>query len=205
MIFVFGSQEDGAHHRGAAVQAVARYRAVIGCGAGRQNDAYAIPVKDAQGEPLPLAQVQQHVETFLAYAATLPHIQFRVTAIGCEDGSFRPEDIAPLFKRAPANCDLPYVFLTVHAGLSNPLLQRRLERTEGAATEAVRMLAERFGGVLEDRSDALCVAMADCYRRLRGMEGDEFVADWLLAALREVMVHNDDALLPPTPSTAGQH
>ena len=110
-IFVFGSNERGAHGKGAALFAK-RYRgAVYGQAEGLQGDSYAIPTKDAGLRPLPLTAIEIYVERFLSFAAAHPTLIFTVTPIGCGLAGYAASDIAPMFQDAPANCQLPASFL----------------------------------------------------------------------------------------------
>lgn len=127
-IFVFGSNLAGRHGRGAAYRARMKHGAIYGQGQGRQGDSYAIPTKDGRDgkslapryQALPLWQIHQHVETFLAYARAHPELQFEVTAIGCGLAGYTPAQIAPMFAEAPLNCQLPGEFLSVIAAPTTP-------------------------------------------------------------------------------------
>ena len=109
-IFVFGSNTAGRHGKGAALAAKKFHGAIYGQGEGRQGDAYAIPTKDGKLRILPLWAIRIGVDRFLDYARANPALQFRVTAIGTGLAGYSPDEIAPLFKDAPANCHLPLVF-----------------------------------------------------------------------------------------------
>lgn len=109
-VFVFGSNEAGRHGKGAALFARQRCGAIYGQGEGYQGNAYAIPTKDAHLRTLPLDIVRAYVERFKAFAASRPDLRFEVTPIGCGLAGYAPQDIAPLFADAPANCDLPPSF-----------------------------------------------------------------------------------------------
>lgn len=106
-IFVFGSNLAGRHGRGAALHAKQFFGAVYGQGHGLQGRSYAIPTKDARLNVLPLAEIRQHVETFKAFAVSRPDLKFRVTAIGTGLAGYAHADIAPMFRGAPENCELP--------------------------------------------------------------------------------------------------
>lgn len=106
-IFVFGSNLAGIHGAGAARFAVQHHGAIYGQGVGLQGQSYAIPTKDQRIRTLPLAAIQVHVEAFKTFAALHPELQFQVTRIGCGLAGYHDRDIAPLFKGAPANCELP--------------------------------------------------------------------------------------------------
>ena len=105
--FVFGSNFDGRHGKGAALYAKLNYGAVYGVGVGRTGNAYAIPTKDGQLRALPLTIIKQYVDGFVEYAKANPDLDFNVTRIGCELAGYADEQIAPMFKKSPKNCTLP--------------------------------------------------------------------------------------------------
>lgn len=106
-VFVFGSNLAGIHGAGAARTARDRYGARVGVGEGPTGRAYAIPTKDEQIRSLPLSEIAAHVRHFLKYAAEQADEVFAVTKIGCGYAGYREEQVAPLFRYAPPNCELP--------------------------------------------------------------------------------------------------
>jgi hypothetical protein len=110
VIFVFGSNLAGRHGKGAAKDAVAHHGAVYGQGSGLQGNSYAIPTKDYQLRPLPLADIALHVEKFKRFAALNPRLRFMLTPIGCGRAGYTPAEIAPMFAGSPPNVDLPPEF-----------------------------------------------------------------------------------------------
>lgn len=106
-IFVFGSNLAGRHGKGAALYARQHYGARYGDGIGRTGNAYAIPTKDASLRTLPLESIRNCVEGFLTYARANPELDFLVTAIGTGLAGYPHERIAPMFRDAPPNCELP--------------------------------------------------------------------------------------------------
>ena len=108
-IFVFGTNYDGVHGAGAARAAAGLYGAKRGVSFGRQGRSYGIPTKakwsDATG--ISLHDIRAYVQKFLDYANGHPDLVFAVTRIGCGYAGYTDEDIAPFFKNAPLNCDLP--------------------------------------------------------------------------------------------------
>lgn len=106
-VFVFGSNFQARHGKGAALEAKRHWGAKNGVQVGRQGNAYAIPTKDLRWGPLPIEDIEGYVEDFKRYALVLPHLTFLVTAIGTGLSKFTHEEIAPLFKGAPKNCVLP--------------------------------------------------------------------------------------------------
>lgn len=107
MIFVFGSNLAGRHGKGAALTARLKYGAVQGEGIGPTGDAYAIPTKDKDLNPLPLHIIAYYIGGFVAYATLHPHLKFKVTRVGCGLAGYRDEQIAPFFRVCPDNCELP--------------------------------------------------------------------------------------------------
>ena len=106
-IFVFGSNLAGRHGKGAALYARKHHGAVYGKALGRMGTAYAIPTKDENLLALPLDRIRAYVDEFLVYATQNPDLKFRVTAIGTGLAGYGHEEIAPMFGRAPNNCNLP--------------------------------------------------------------------------------------------------
>lgn len=106
-VFVFGSNLAGRHGAGAALDAKNEHGAIYGQGWGRQGKSFAIPTKDYRLKPLPLDAIAIHVRGFLQYARMQKNIIFDVTRIGCGYAGYTDTDIAPLFKGAPSNCELP--------------------------------------------------------------------------------------------------
>jgi hypothetical protein len=115
MIFVFGSNLAGRHGKGAALYARQQHGAVYGHGVSLQGNSYAIPTKDEQLNTLPLEQIAGYVEQFKAFALSHPELMFQVTAIGCGLAGYKPQQIAPMFAGAPANCVLSEEFRLVLA------------------------------------------------------------------------------------------
>lgn len=108
-VFVFGSNREGRHGAGAALSAVLAHGAIYGQAEGLQGASYAIVTKELRQSkpPVTLAEVAKGVDKFIRFASIHPHLEFNVTKIGCGLAGFREEQIAPLFKKAPENCNLP--------------------------------------------------------------------------------------------------
>lgn len=106
-VFVFGSNRLGIHGKGAALYAREQLGAVQGKAEGLTGRAYALPTCARPGVPLERLQVWWHVRRFLECALSLPDVRFFVSEVGCGLGGFTPEDIGPMFRNAPSNCDLP--------------------------------------------------------------------------------------------------
>lgn len=119
-IFVFGSNLQGIHGAGAALYARKYLGALQRVPEGHMGGAYALPTCSAPGEPLPLDQIAVHVQRFLHAARHLPPVQqtvgcairgpgerFFVSRIGCGFAGYKDAQIAPMFRTAPGNVDLP--------------------------------------------------------------------------------------------------
>ena len=106
-IFVFGSNLAGRHGKGAALFARNHRGAIYGIGKGPQGYSYAIPTKTAGLKPIPLDEIELEVLNFLAYARSKPELVFEITKIGCGLAGYKEEQIAPMFRDAPSNCELP--------------------------------------------------------------------------------------------------
>ena len=115
-VFVFGSNLQGIHGKGAALHAKTYFGAIQGQGLGRQGNSYAIPTKYTPKESLSLSLINSFVKVFIKYAATHFEESFNVTAIGCGLAGYTPEDIAPMFKNVPPNVNLPQEFKDVLNG-----------------------------------------------------------------------------------------
>lgn len=112
-IFVFGSNLAGRHGKGAALYARQHHGAIYGRGEGLQGYSYAIPTKDESLRTLPLEQIVTYIGHFLHCARVYSDRTFRLTPIGCGLAGYKPEQIAPMFRDAPANVIRPAEFEAV--------------------------------------------------------------------------------------------
>jgi hypothetical protein len=104
-IWVFGSNLRGAHGKGAAKIAHKNFAAPYGQHTGRMGAAFGIPLKDRRLNTLPLDEIKPFIALFLSYAWNHPELKFYVTRVGCGLAGYEDEEIAPLFKGAPVNCN----------------------------------------------------------------------------------------------------
>ena len=109
-VFVFGSNEQGIHGKGAALTATKEHGAVRGQGVGLQGNSYAIPTKSTPYKTLDLPEVKKYVDDFLDFARKNPDTKFNLTAIGTGLAGYKPEQIAPFFADAPENVIKPKEF-----------------------------------------------------------------------------------------------
>lgn len=99
-IFVFGSNRQGRHGKGAALTARNKFGAIYGQSQGLQGQSYAIITKELRKEyqPVSLQEVKEGVDTFIQFAKENKHLTFYVVELGCNLAYFTVEQIAPLFK-----------------------------------------------------------------------------------------------------------
>jgi hypothetical protein len=109
-VFVFGSNEQGIHGKGAALTATKEHGAVRGQGVGLQGNSYAIPTKSTPYKTLDLPEIKKYVDDFLDFARKNPDTKFNLTAIGTGLAGYKPEQIAPFFADAPENVIKPKEF-----------------------------------------------------------------------------------------------
>ena len=115
-VFVFGSNVQGIHGKGAALLAVKCFGAVAGRGEGHYGRSYAIPTRERSFgfartfDTLSLKEIAAHVEKFLSYAGSHPELTFYVTRIGCGCAGYSTEDIAPMFAVRSDNVIIPEEF-----------------------------------------------------------------------------------------------
>ena len=114
-IFVFGSNKQARHGKGAALTARNKFGAIYGQSKGLQGQSYAIITKELRKEyqPVSLQEVKEGVDTFIQFARDNEHLTFYVVELGCNLAYFTVEQIAPLFKPAMRlkNVYLPERFL----------------------------------------------------------------------------------------------
>jgi hypothetical protein len=120
-VFVFGSNLTGDHRGGAALHAVAHYRAELGAGSGHTGSAYALPTMIAIGQPMSLLEIGESVQKFLQCARKHPERRYYVTRVGCGIAANRDCDVAPLFRGAPDNCNFPENWRQYLEGYSGPV------------------------------------------------------------------------------------
>lgn len=111
--FVFGSNTEGRHGKGAALTAKDFFKAERGRSFGFQGLSYAIPTRFARqprgkiDSTLELPTIKRYVDLFLVDALLYGSWYFDVTRLGCGNAGYRDDQIAPLFAGAPDNVHLP--------------------------------------------------------------------------------------------------
>jgi DNA polymerase-3 subunit alpha len=113
-IFVFGSNTEGRHGKGAAKAAMA-FGANYGQAKGLQGQTYAIVTKDlTKGErSIPLEYIRSQISELFEFASANPDKEFLVTKLGCSLAGYSIEEIAPLWFQGvlPSNIKLPEEFM----------------------------------------------------------------------------------------------
>lgn len=127
-VFVFGSNREGRHGKGAALQAIKAFGAIYGQAEGRQGRAYAIVTKELRPDypEVTITEIARGVKEFLQYARLRPKTIFLVSPVGCGLAGFTAEKIAPFFEDITDNVRLPQEFievLRVSAKDRNPFFQ----------------------------------------------------------------------------------
>lgn len=102
-IFVFGSNEQGIHRRGAAKYALDVYDAQM-YQTGLMDKCYGLNTKKTPYLSLSISEVEAEINKFIDCAQQHPDMTFLVTRVGCGLAGFKDAEIAPLFQNAPDNC-----------------------------------------------------------------------------------------------------
>ena len=102
-IFVFGSNQRGAHAGGAARLAKEEFGAQEGVGEGLTGQSYAFPTLTASFEKVSRTSLEASRDRLFATARPHPDKTFLLTKVGCGIAGFTEDEIRPLFKNAPSN------------------------------------------------------------------------------------------------------
>lgn len=99
-IFVFGSNTEGRHGKGAALIAIQKFGAVYGNPCGLQGNSYAIITKELRKDMpfISLLMIATQIWMLILFAQGRPGLKFYVTKIGCNLAGYKVEDIANIFK-----------------------------------------------------------------------------------------------------------
>ncbi len=115
-IFVFGSNLDGNHGKGAAKFAWQKFGAQYKVAEGLTGQCYALPTVGHKLSKMPLDEIEDHVYKFIEFAEKHSELTFLLTEVGCGLAGHRVEDIAPMFLYAPMNVIKPLRF-EMHEGI----------------------------------------------------------------------------------------
>lgn len=104
-VFVFGSNWNGYHGAGSALEAYKWWGAKWGVGVGPQGKSYAIPTKGYDlRKSLAIEDIRPYVDLFIYYANEHKDKKFWIVQIGCGLAGYTVKQMKPLFEDAPKNC-----------------------------------------------------------------------------------------------------
>lgn len=106
-VFVFGSNERGLHRNPFSEIARVAFGAEDGVYLGITGRSYAIPTTDRFIRVLTLRDIQKYVAHFVSYTHSCPDVKFWVTDLNTEKLSYKPYQLAPLFRGCFNNCNFP--------------------------------------------------------------------------------------------------
>jgi len=115
-IFVFGSNTQGKHGKGAAKVAYDKFGAIYGQARGLQGKSYAIVTKDLKigMRSISLENIQKEIEILYIFASENSNLEFYITKIGCQLAGYAQIEIAKLFyaleDKRPNNVIIPKIF-----------------------------------------------------------------------------------------------
>ncbi|BDA76030.1 hypothetical protein CAL7716_101960 (plasmid) [Calothrix sp. PCC 7716] len=115
-VFVFGSNNEGRHGKGAALHA-RRFGAICGQSSGLQGSTYAIVTKDLNKgvRSIPLSQIKSQIEQLCDLAQNTQDKQYLLTAIGTSNAGYKVQEITNLLPSyIPKNIWLPQCFAYKH-------------------------------------------------------------------------------------------
>jgi len=107
-IFVFGSNPEGRHGKGAALDAKLNHGAIYGQGYGRQGRSYAIATKDLRKKVHPsisVEEIEDQIRTLYKYATEYDELDFYIIYDGTSPNlnNYSNEEMAKMF----ACADIP--------------------------------------------------------------------------------------------------
>lgn len=101
-IFVFGSNTEGRHGKGAALTAMWHFDALYGNPSGPQGRSYAIVTKNLRSKvqpSIPKVYIEIQIKHMYTYATQNPHLLFYVaySGTGKNLNAYSPRDMAEMF------------------------------------------------------------------------------------------------------------
>lgn len=116
-VFVFGSNVEGKHGKGAALDALNKFGAIYGQSSGLQGSAYGIVTKDlSQGlRSISLDEIESQIHDLCYQANSTPNIQYLLTPIGTSNAGYTVQEIINVLPDSfPNNIWLPEEFAYRH-------------------------------------------------------------------------------------------
>lgn len=115
-IFVFGSNTEGRHGKGAALTAKTHFGAIYEQASGLQGNSYAIITKDLKigKKSISLELIEEQIDILIQFALDNSDKKFWVVKLGCSLAGYSIKEIAQLFsnKLIPNNIVLPIEFVS---------------------------------------------------------------------------------------------
>lgn len=102
ILFVYGSNAQGIHGLGSALEARRNYGAKLGVGVGLMGNSYGIPTKSRILKVLDLMVIETYVHDFLQFLHASQRKCY-VCAVGTQNAGYDHHEIAPMFRGAK-NC-----------------------------------------------------------------------------------------------------
>jgi hypothetical protein len=133
-IFVFGSNANGAHAGGAALQAFQKFGARIGIEEGLTGRSYAFPTLDKNMKKVSITAFKKSVTKLYTTANEYPDKKFLLTKVGCGIAGFDESEVKALFVNAPENVILPEDWKEKEARVLYKFLREGLKSQHGNAT-----------------------------------------------------------------------
>ena len=99
-IFVFGSNLEGVHGKGAALEAKKKHGAEEGVGEGLTGNSYALPTKETPARTkrqIDLHNLGEYISEFVWFMNDHPEMVFHITDLGTGEAGYKPEEIADMF------------------------------------------------------------------------------------------------------------
>ncbi|OKH45314.1 hypothetical protein NIES2101_26775 [Calothrix sp. HK-06] len=112
-IFVFGSNVEGRHGKGAALDALNKFGAIYGQSSGLQGSSYGIVTKDlSKGVcSIPLSQIESQIQDLCYHANSTPDIKYLLTPIGTSNAGYSMQEIIDILPDTfPSNVWIPEQF-----------------------------------------------------------------------------------------------
>lgn len=110
-IFVFGSNTQGRHRKGAALWAAANAGAIYGQAKGRQGQSYAIITKDLTKSSHPSVwwrDIYQQIKYLYKYASENPELDFLIAYRDAPNlNGYSPQEMASFFVIADVDIQIP--------------------------------------------------------------------------------------------------
>ncbi len=106
-VWVFESNLDGRHGRGAPAVAVNCHGAEQGHASGPTGNAYALTTRDAENELLDWDAIKDNIQAFRDHVSAKPDRKFRILPSSHNKSEHEHERFADLLRNVPSNCELP--------------------------------------------------------------------------------------------------